>query len=160
MRGIVGFGFWAVVRGAGRRSEYSCRGRGWAKQQRVAAIDAQGAIELVGEFDGFSGVAAMAGQGRQGDGVGAQGDDVVGGDHALIAQAEAAGQIEAAGQASGSRGGLGGRTGEALVVVGAEAGEHGVGLRTVVARARRSSLTRRSWQVRQARSMRPLAWGE
>ena len=83
----------------------------------------------MGEFDGFSGIAAMAGQGWQGDGVRAQGDGVIGGDDALIVQAEAAGEIEAARQAAEVAGGFGGGTGEALVVVGAEAGEHGVGLR-------------------------------
>ena len=53
---------------------------------------------------------------------------MIGGDHTLVVQAEAAGQIEAAGQAAevGSRFGRG--TGEALIVIGAEDGEHGVGL--------------------------------
>ena len=48
---------------------------------------------------------------------------------ALIAQAKAAGQIEATRQGAKVTSGLGGRTGKALVVVGAEASEHGVGLR-------------------------------
>jgi hypothetical protein len=39
------------------------------QQQNIAAIDAQGAIELMREFDGFSGVAAFSGQGRQRDGM-------------------------------------------------------------------------------------------
>src|SRR5664280_3578960 len=82
----------------------------------------------MGEFDGFSGVAAMTGQGRQRDGVRAEGDGVIGGDDALIAQAEAAGEIEAAGQGAEIASGVGGGPGEALVVVVAEAGEHGVGL--------------------------------
>ena len=112
----------------GRRSACSCERQRQGQQQTVSAIDAQGAVELMGEFDGFSGVAAMAGQGRQRDGMRAQGDGVVGGDHALVAQAEAAGQIEAAGQGAKVASGVGGGTGEALVVVGAEAGEHGVGL--------------------------------
>ena len=59
--------------------------------------------------------------------MGAQGKGVVGGDDALIAQAEAAGQIEATGQGAKVARGVGGGAGEALVVVGAEAGEHGVG---------------------------------
>jgi hypothetical protein len=53
---------------------------------------------------------------------------VIGGDDALVVQAEAAGEVEAAGQAAESRCGIGGGTGEALVVIGAKAGEHGVGL--------------------------------
>ena len=55
-----------------------------------------------------------------------RGNDVVGGDHALIAQTEATSQIEAAGQAAKVAGGVGGEAGKALVVVGAEAGEHGI----------------------------------
>src|ERR1700690_26091 len=43
-------------------------------------------------------------------------------------QSQTAGQIEAARQTAKVRRGLGGGTGEALVVVGAEVGEHGVGL--------------------------------
>ena len=54
---------------------------------------------------------------------------MVGGDDALVVQAEATGQIEAAWQGAEVARGLGGGTGEALVVVGAEAIEHGVGLR-------------------------------
>src|ERR1700694_4960969 len=54
---------------------------------------------------------------------------MVGGDHAPIMQAEAAGQIEAAGQAAKVGSGFGGGTGEALVIIGAEASEHSVGLR-------------------------------
>src|SRR5271167_4506762 len=98
------------------------------KQQSIAAIDAQGAVELMGKFHRVSGIAAMAGQGRQWDGMSAQGDDVVGADHALVMQAQATGQIEATRQAAEVARGLGGGTGEALVVVGAEALEHGVGL--------------------------------
>src|SRR5271170_7105408 len=82
----------------------------------------------MGKFHRVSGIAAMAGQGRQWDGMSAQGDDVVGADHALVMQAQAAGQIEATRQAAEVARGLGGGTGEALVVVGAEALEHGVGL--------------------------------
>ncbi len=96
-------------------------------QPGVAAIDVQQAVELVREFEGFSGIAAVAGQGRQGDGARAQGDGVVSGDHALIVQRQAAGQIEAAGQATKVGSGMGGGTGEAPVVIGAEQREHGVG---------------------------------
>src|SRR5258708_8418451 len=53
---------------------------------------------------------------------------MVGGDDALIVQAEAAGQIGGAGQAAKVGGGVGGGTGEALIEIGAEASEHGVGL--------------------------------
>jgi hypothetical protein len=52
---------------------------------------------------------------------------VVGSDDALIAQAETAGEIEAARQGAKVGSGVGGGTGKALVVIGAEAGEHGVG---------------------------------
>src|SRR5208283_3661914 len=67
------------------------------------------------------------GQGRQGDGMRAERDGVIGGDDAPIAQAEAAGEIEAARQGAEVAGGGGGGASEALVVVGAEAVEHGVG---------------------------------
>ena len=103
-------------------------GQGQGAEKLVSAKDAQRAVELMGEFDGFSSVAAVAGQGWQGDGVRAQGDGVIGGDDALIAQAEAASEIEAARQGAEVAHRFGGGTGEALVVVGAEAGEHGVGL--------------------------------
>ncbi len=98
------------------------------EQQSVSAIDVQGAIEMVRELDGFASVAAVSGQRGQRDRVRAQSDGVIGGDGTLIVQAEAAGQIEAAGQAAEVAGGIGGGTGEALVVIGAKAGEHGVGL--------------------------------
>ena len=98
------------------------------EKELISAIDAQHAIQVMGEFDRFSGIAAMAGQGRQGDEVGAQGDGVIGGDDASIMQAEAASEIEAARQGAEVARGIGGGTGEALVIVGAEAGEHGVGL--------------------------------
>src|SRR5260370_4613506 len=58
----------------------------------------------------------------------AQRDDVVGADHALVAQAETAGEIEAAWQGAKVAGGVGWGAGKAQVVVGAEALEHGVGL--------------------------------
>src|SRR5664280_1022699 len=53
---------------------------------------------------------------------------MVGGDDALIAQAETAGQIEATRQGAKVASGVGGRAGEALLVIGAEAGEHPIGL--------------------------------
>ena len=39
------------------------------EQKLVSAIDVQIAVQMMRKFDGFSGIAAMAGQGRQGDGV-------------------------------------------------------------------------------------------
>src|SRR5258708_16376394 len=53
---------------------------------------------------------------------------MVGGDNALVVQAEAAGQSEAAGRAAKVGGGVGGGTGEAVIEIGGEAREHGVGL--------------------------------
>ena len=53
---------------------------------------------------------------------------MVGGHDPLVVQAEAAGQVETAGQAAEVRNRIGGGTGEALVVIGAEASEHGIGL--------------------------------
>ena len=67
-------------------------------EQGVSAKHAQRAIELMGEFDGFSGVATRAGQKGQSDGMGAESYGVVGSDDALIVQAEAAGEIEATGK--------------------------------------------------------------
>jgi hypothetical protein len=81
----------------------------------------------VGEIDGVPGVAAFRGQGGKGDGVGAEGDDVIGADHALVAEAEAAGEIEARGQGAEVGLSLASGDGEALVVIGAEAGEDLVG---------------------------------
>jgi hypothetical protein len=98
-------------------------------EKMISPIDAQHAIQRMGECNGVSGGAARAGQGRQRDRVGAQGHGVVGSDDALIAQAEAAGEIEAAGQGADGAGDSGGGVGEALVGVGTELGEHGVGLR-------------------------------
>ncbi len=99
-----------------------------SSQQGVAAKNAQHTIELMGEFDGFSGIATRAGQGGQGDEARAQHDGVVGIYDALVVQAEAAGEIEAARQATKVAGGVGGGMGEALIVIGAEACEHKVGL--------------------------------
>ena len=82
---------------------------------------------MVGEFDGVPGVAAFRGQGRKRDGAGAEGDDVIGADHALVAKTEAAGEIEARGEGSEVALSLASGDGEALIVVGAEAGEDLVG---------------------------------
>jgi hypothetical protein len=84
---------------------------GQSGQQGVATKDAQHAVELMGEFDGFSGVAAMAGQRRQSDHVRAEGDGVIGVNDALVVQAEAAVEIEAAGQAAEVANRVGGGTG-------------------------------------------------
>ena len=54
---------------------------------------------------------------------------MIGGDDPLVAQAEAACEVETAGQAAEVGSGLGGGASEALVVIGAKVGEHGVGLR-------------------------------
>ena len=81
----------------------------------------------MGKFDGVPGVAAFGRQGGKGDGVGAEGDDMIGADHALVAEAEAAGEIEARGEGAEIALDLAGGDGEALVVVGAEAGEDLVG---------------------------------
>ena len=94
----------------------------------VSAIDVESAVDLMGELDGFAGIATGTGQRGQSDGVSAEGDGVVGGDDALVMKAEATIEIEAARQAAEVAGGLGRRTGEAPIVVGAEAVEHGVGL--------------------------------
>ena len=56
------------------------------------------ASRVMGKIHGVPGVAAFGGQGRERNGLGAEGDDVVGADHALVAEAEAAGEIEARGQ--------------------------------------------------------------
>lgn len=99
------------------------------EEKVVSALDAQRAIEMVREFDGFSGLAAMALPRRQRDGMGAQGDDVIGSNDALVVQAQATSKIEAARQGAKVTSGVGGGRGEALVVVGAKASEHGIGLR-------------------------------
>ena len=49
-------------------------------------------------------------------------------DNALIVQGQTAGEIEATRQGAEVANGFGGGTGEALIVIGAEAGEHGIGL--------------------------------
>jgi hypothetical protein len=128
MRGIVGFRFCAEVSCTGRRWGCSSKAKGRAVSKVSARKTRQHAIELMGEFEGFSSVAAMSGRGWQGDGLGAQGDGVIGGDDPLVAQAEAAGEVEAARQGAEVVRGIGSGTGEAQVVVDAEEGEHGVGL--------------------------------
>ena len=74
------------------------QGRGSGEQENISAKDAQHAIKLMREFDGFSGIAARAGQGGQGDRLRPQSDGVIGGHNPLIVQAEATGEIEAAGR--------------------------------------------------------------
>jgi hypothetical protein len=98
-------------------------------EQAVSAKDVEGAVELMRELDGFSSIATLTGQRWKSDGVGAEGDGVIGSDDALVVQAEAAIEIEAARQTAKVACGLGGRPGKALVVVGAEPGEYGVGVR-------------------------------
>src|ERR1019366_5878416 len=83
----------------------------------------------MGEFHGLAGIAAFGGQGWKRDGMRTQSEGVVSSDHALIAQAEAAGEIEAARQGAEVARSVGWGAGKALVVVGTEASEHGVGLR-------------------------------
>jgi hypothetical protein len=89
--------------------------------------DEQHAVQVMGESHGVPGVATFGGQGRERDGAGAEGDDVIGADHALVAETEAAGEIEAGGQGAKVALGLASWDGEALVIVGAEAGEDWVG---------------------------------
>ena len=103
-------------------------GQGLGQEQLLSAIDEQPAIELVREFDSVSGVAALAGARGQGDGVGSEGDDVIGADDALVAKTEAAGEIETPGESAEIAGGIGGGAGEALVVVVAKSGQDGIGL--------------------------------
>src|ERR1700727_640850 len=81
----------------------------------------------MGELDGVPGIATFGGQGGERDGMGVEGDDVIGADHALVAEAEAAGEIEAERKRAEVGLSLAGRDGEALVIVGAEAGEDLVG---------------------------------
>ena len=66
-------GFSFLRGGAGRRATIRIflQRQGQEQQQTIAAIDVQSAIQVMAEFDGFSGVAAGSGQGRQGDGMGA-----------------------------------------------------------------------------------------
>ena len=70
------------------------------EQENVSAENAQYAIELMGEFEGFSRVTTMAGQGWQRDRVRAQSDGVISGYGPPVLQAEATGEIEASGQAA------------------------------------------------------------
>jgi hypothetical protein len=80
MRGIGVFVFCLEVRGAGRRSACSSNGKGNGNDKRNPFLirDKQAAIQAVGKFHGFPGVAAFGRQRRQGDGAGPEGDDVVG----------------------------------------------------------------------------------
>jgi hypothetical protein len=82
---------------------------------------------VVGEFDGVPGIAAFGRQSGERDEVGAEGDDVIGADHAPVAEAEAAIEIEARRQGAEVALGLASGDSEALVVVGAEASEDLVG---------------------------------
>ena len=59
--------------------------------------------------------------------MGAESDDVIGSDHALITEAEAAGEIEARGQGAEVALSFASGDGKTLVVVSAEAGEDVVG---------------------------------
>jgi hypothetical protein len=127
MRGIEVFVFCLEVSGAGWRSAFSCSGKDKDKSNTFLYRDKQAAIQVVGEFHGIPGIAAFGGQRWKRDGVGPESDDVVGADHALIAKAETAGEIEARGEGAEVALGLASRDGEALVVVGAKAGEDLVG---------------------------------
>jgi hypothetical protein len=89
--------------------------------------DMECGIQVMGEIDGVPCVATFGGQGRERNGVGAEADDVIRADHALVAEAEAAGEIEAVGEGAKVASGVGGAMVEALVVIGAEAGENLVG---------------------------------
>src|ERR1700730_651069 len=59
--------------------------------------------------------------------MGVEGDDVIGADHALVAEAEAAGEIEAERKRAEGGLSLAVTDGEALIIIGAEAGEDLVG---------------------------------
>ena len=123
-------GFWFVRSDAGSRALAMIlhrQGQRQRQKQKLLIRDKQPAIQAMGKFDGVPGIAAFGRQRWQGDGVGAEGDDVVGADHALVAEAEAAGEIEARREGAEVALRLASRDGEALVVVGAEAGEDLVG---------------------------------
>src|SRR6202049_248602 len=81
----------------------------------------------MGEIDGVPGIAAFGGQGGERDGAGAEGDDVIGADHALVAETEAASEIEARWEGAEVALGLSSRDSKAMIIVGAEAGEDLVG---------------------------------
>src|SRR5579864_1134378 len=128
MRGIGVFSFSGLMRGAGRGWERSRTGKARAKTKAKASYkrprvghpnDGKGR-----RYGRRSRVWKAKGEG---DGVGAEGNDVVGADHALVAEAEAAGEIEARREGAEVALGLAGGDGEALVVIGAEAGEDVVG---------------------------------
>ena len=98
------------------------------EQQRWSQVKAQGAVELVGEFDDFSGEAARRRQRRELKDFAGPRDGVVGGDDALIAKAEATVEIEAAGERTEVGDGSGGWNGEAAFEVGQESLEHAIGV--------------------------------
>src|SRR5258708_40225373 len=73
-------GFSFLRRGDGRRAALGLffERQGQSQQESVSAIDAQDAVQLMREFDGFSGIAALAGQRGQCDGERAQSDGATG----------------------------------------------------------------------------------
>src|SRR6202049_1067216 len=81
----------------------------------------------MGEIDGVPGVAAFGGQGGERNGLGAEGDDVSGTDHALVAETEAASEIEARWEGAEVALGLSSRDSKAMIIIGAEASEDLVG---------------------------------
>jgi hypothetical protein len=103
------------------------QGQRQRQKQNPPIRDKPQTIHAVGKFHGVPGVATFGRQRRKGDGGGAEGDDVIGADHALVAKAEAAVEIEARGEGAEVALGFAWGDGESLVVVGAEAGEDLVG---------------------------------
>ena len=87
-------------------------------------------------------------------------DGVVARDGAGVPEGEDGAEVERGVERAPGRLGLAGRDGEARVEARQEALEHGLRLAMVEAEARRSSVTRRSWNVPAIRSTRPLACGE
>jgi hypothetical protein len=92
--------------------------------------------------------------------VDAEGDDMVGADHALVAKAEAAIEIEARGQGAEVALSLASGDGETLVVVGAEAGEDLVGGVEIAGLGEAEFADQAVLAGAPGGSMRPLAWGE
>jgi hypothetical protein len=66
-------GFSLLRRGEGSRTTFGMffERQRQREEKLVSAIDVQRALQLVREFDGFTGVAALSGEGWQGEGVGA-----------------------------------------------------------------------------------------
>ena len=90
MRGIGVFGFWAVRRGAGGPGKIPAPATAKAKtKQNLPIRDVESGIEVMGKINGVPSIAALGGQGGERNGMGAECDDVIGTDHALIAEAEA-----------------------------------------------------------------------